>query len=610
MKQVYYSDVSTTPPSLPATAQEGYPQDGTVSGNAQATVPGAYWFHMISSELENAITAGGLTPDASKLNQLADIIGSIRAATNAVSYLPQTLTAEQKRQARENIGANQVLDARDFGAVGDGTTDDTAALQAALDAAAGGGTLRLPGGTYSIKDCLFVRSGTELIGEPGTVIRKDFTIGASGAAAMASVRALSGESTIHNIVLRGIVFDGNATAHPAQAFDILVVSSSLPIYDIDVIDCVFKDVIDLHAIDISYTDRINIIRCKFLGFSNPGANPSEWASDKRESIQLDPGHDGDAFLTRNVRVEGCYFGASENYPAPTCGFGNHGYRNVSDRFENIVVCGNIFDNVIYAGVTMLCNKNVTMANNVVISKNNGVMIYARHNTSLNIKAISENIVIANNVFSVGTGVGIYAGISSGTDIASIDDVSNRNLNIHHNVIQGTRAMSFACAENVVVDSNQCVNSYISGAARNFQITNNNFYNPASAMFISAAFSAIAVAKNNSEFNRNWTISGNSFYNPPVRAIHVTKGGKKNIVVANNCIYDTMDASAASAVTVPYIALDSAGTQVALLGNVVFADNPRGFAYAMYTSVTSAIKDGNHYVINDAEHDAFQAQTQA
>lgn len=110
MKQVYYSDVSDTAPTLPATATEGFPQDGTVSGNAQATTPGAYWFYQVSSELENAIRAGGLTPDAAKVNQLAQIISTLGTQANAVSYLEQSLTDAQKAQARANIGATAASD--------------------------------------------------------------------------------------------------------------------------------------------------------------------------------------------------------------------------------------------------------------------------------------------------------------------------------------------------------------------------------------------------------------------------------------------------------------------------------------------------------------------
>ena len=158
MKQVYYSDVATTPPSLPATAKEGYPQDGTVTGNAQATVPGAYWFHMVSSELENAIRAGGKTPDASKVNQLGEIIGNMHAAMNAVSYLPQTLTDAQKRQAKENLNLS-LINVRDFGAKGDGVTDDAAAFNAAANSVShSGGTSDNP-----VRTAIIVPPGTYLL---------------------------------------------------------------------------------------------------------------------------------------------------------------------------------------------------------------------------------------------------------------------------------------------------------------------------------------------------------------------------------------------------------------------------------------------------------------
>ena len=162
MKQVYYSDVSQTPPSMPASATEGYPQDGTVSGNAQATVPGAYWFYSVASEIENAIRAGGQTPDVSKVNQLAEIIGGMHAAMNAVSYLPQTLTDAQKRQAKSNIGADAFANVRDYGAKGDGEADDTAAFKAALEARTG---VFVPAGTYLISETLEIPAGACMIGE-------------------------------------------------------------------------------------------------------------------------------------------------------------------------------------------------------------------------------------------------------------------------------------------------------------------------------------------------------------------------------------------------------------------------------------------------------------
>lgn len=54
-----------------------------------------------------------------------------------------------------------VFDVRDYGATGDGSTDDAAAIQAAIDAAvaAGGGTVLFPEGTYATTATLTINSG-------------------------------------------------------------------------------------------------------------------------------------------------------------------------------------------------------------------------------------------------------------------------------------------------------------------------------------------------------------------------------------------------------------------------------------------------------------------
>src|SRR6266487_1910159 len=61
---------------------------------------------------------------------------------------------------------SDVLSVRDFGAKGDGTTDDTAAFQRALDAAtkAGGGIVHAPRGNYFFAGHFNVPNGVTLEG--------------------------------------------------------------------------------------------------------------------------------------------------------------------------------------------------------------------------------------------------------------------------------------------------------------------------------------------------------------------------------------------------------------------------------------------------------------
>jgi hypothetical protein len=54
---------------------------------------------------------------------------------------------------------------KDYGATGNGTTDDTAAIQAALNAAPAGSIILFPAGTYSVASSLAVHTNTKVVGQ-------------------------------------------------------------------------------------------------------------------------------------------------------------------------------------------------------------------------------------------------------------------------------------------------------------------------------------------------------------------------------------------------------------------------------------------------------------
>src|SRR5664279_1435346 len=65
------------------------------------------------------------------------------------------------------------INVQDFGAKGDGVTDDTNAIQAALDAAVDGGNIVFPRGTYMVRTLIVHYSGTQLTGSRwGTRIKR------------------------------------------------------------------------------------------------------------------------------------------------------------------------------------------------------------------------------------------------------------------------------------------------------------------------------------------------------------------------------------------------------------------------------------------------------
>lgn len=163
---------------------------------------GAYKFKLTTSTDTEIWTVDNITSIDAFIASLAGATGS-----SLVGYTPSgtgavTTTVQAKLR--------QTLSVKDFGATGDGTTDDTTAFQNALTAAAGK-SLYVPNGTYLCTG-LTIYSGTNMYGDSPTtsIIKAKGTLGSTTPLLKNPNQSGTAYSyTDVGITLRNIRFDGN-----------------------------------------------------------------------------------------------------------------------------------------------------------------------------------------------------------------------------------------------------------------------------------------------------------------------------------------------------------------------------------------------------------------
>lgn len=97
-----------------------------------------------------------------------------------IAYTAEASAAESRTIANK---LNEFVSVKDFGAVGDGVTDDTAAIQAAIDSlgSSTGGTIYLPAGVYRTTSTIVCNSRSATLngdGADSTVIKAEHSTGA------------------------------------------------------------------------------------------------------------------------------------------------------------------------------------------------------------------------------------------------------------------------------------------------------------------------------------------------------------------------------------------------------------------------------------------------
>ena len=285
-----------------------------------------------------------------------------------------------------------------YGAKGDGTTDDTRAIQKALNVARGASadkplTVRVPAGTYKISTSLWIYSYTNLELASGATIQRSGT----------SVMLINGEKgtggydQLIDVTIQGGTWDGNINSSSAsQVSDLIYLwhGRNITIRDTTLKECVGTHHIELTGIkdstisNVTFQDMVRYSGISYPALDGDGtgntAPGSDEATDVSEALQLDYASSAtsgaaaplDGTICKNITISGCTF--------TNCfsGVGSHHAKD-GGAAADITVTGCTFDNIGYACVFSRSFKNLQINN--CTANNVSEFLYAANSTDAAVK---------------------------------------------------------------------------------------------------------------------------------------------------------------------------------------------------------------------------------
>ncbi len=262
-----------------------------------------------------------------------------------------------------------------------GLPDQSSKLQMVIDKVAkeGGGEIFIYPGFYNIK-LLTMREGVTLKMYSGfTDAREGYTDELAEMVKKGEVTVLLVTRILNtayndyanngskNFTLSGGVIDNN---HSTQSTLLFGLSENIVVENM-----IFKDMKNNHVIQVTGCNNVTIRNCIFAGF--------EWGGTfTRETIQIEQSHpgahggnvettpirfyDGDIHGCRDVVIDSCYFGPSDELPGAHIAIGHHGtaHEAVCDGFK---ITNNVFDRPTYAGIRFANIVNVEITGNTFIA---------------------------------------------------------------------------------------------------------------------------------------------------------------------------------------------------------------------------------------------------
>jgi hypothetical protein len=238
----------------------------------------------------NPTVSSGSGTDSALRTDLADTTVAL-AGARLVGFR-QTAASSVARTALAKM--RDVVSVKDFGAVGDGVNDDTAEIQAAVNAAA---TVTIPAGTYLISSTISVPSGTTVILDENAVIDM------SAASGIVAFRSQGTFGTAYNLTANTTSFGTTITVSTSDSANFAagdwVQVFSTEVFDPGWTDSPFGEIAHVDSVNTgtgvltlsaplaggtyktantaqvrkcNFTSNVNVIGGQFLGANNAAVN--------------------------------------------------------------------------------------------------------------------------------------------------------------------------------------------------------------------------------------------------------------------------------------------------------------------------------------------------
>jgi len=369
--------------------------------NIQVYIDGVYQNKDTFSISGSTLTFSEAPPLNSAIEFIVgNAVTSLTTDPDVVTY-NQGGTGAQDRTLTSKL--QETVSVKDFGAVGDGVTDDTAAIQAAIDAAAGR-PVYVPAGTYVITSTIDMESaatstfnqGPQLIGDG---IGKTIFDNQVSSAPMFDIKAggVAGTNFLMGAVLRGFKVI-RTTAETAQIAIKIITSYMVEIEQVHIdgmtgtgirIPCIVGDNDGSNMVNMK---QVRIENCSGWGIDAAGDSGfNEFSFMKMDHVFVQACGTNDASSTppsggmkwkgQILSMHQCAFTLNENVAFFVVGQSGLGQtvdlQNTS--FEN-----NKKKSVLVTGVKMFRGRNVQFYNNDTYTATNGIEFDASSFTIANV----------------------------------------------------------------------------------------------------------------------------------------------------------------------------------------------------------------------------------